>query len=341
MELTNDDTWPIMRDNQIICMDPPDHLKYRKVVRDAFTPRAVAEMEPWLAQQTKKIVDAVAHRGECEAVEDIAAELPLMAILHIMGVPIEDRKQFFEWTNVMAFRDDPDVTADPDESMIASAMVLDYATKLAARQRENPTSIVAQGMLEGEVDGKPITDEMFGWMFILILVGGNESTRSVTSQGIRLLIENPDQHQHLIDHPEDIPDAVEEIIRFNTAFVMMRRTAMQDVEVCGQQVKKGDKLVMHYHAVNHDEDVFGEDSMVFDIHRAKRTKNLARQHRAFGIGEHFCLGMNLARAELNIVFKELIPRLRNPKLAGEITYMRSYFTSTIKKMPITFDPEVA
>lgn len=340
MEVAKEDTWPIMRDNQIICMDPPDHLKYRKIVRDAFTPRAIEAMTPWLEKKAKGIIDAVASRGECEAVEEIAAELPLMAILEVMGVPVEDRKQFFEWTNTMNFRDDPDVATDPDDAMVASISVLEYAQKLAAEQRANPTSVVAQAMLEGEVEGKKVTDEMFGWMFILIMVGGNESTRSVTSQGIRMLIENPDQLQHLVDHPEDIPDAVEEIIRYNTAFIMMRRTATEDVEVCGQQIKKGDKVVMHYHAVNHDEDVFGEDSMVFDIHRAKRMKNFSRQHRAFGIGEHFCLGMNLARAELNIIFKEFIPRIRNPKFAGDTTYMRSYFTSTIKRMPITFDPEV-
>lgn len=341
MELIKEETWPIVRDNQIICMDPPKHQRYRKVVRDAFTAKAIDAMKPWLAQKAKEIIDAVAPRGECEAVEELAAELPLMAILEVMGVPIEERKQFLEWTNIMAFRDDPDVAVDPEEAMTASFNVLLYAQELAARQRENPTSQVAQALLEGEVDGVPISDEMFGWMFILILVGGNESTRSVTAQGIRLLIDNPDQHQHLIDHPEDIPDAIEEIIRYNTAFVMMRRTATEDVEVCGQQIKKGDKVVMHYHAVNHDEDVFGEDSMEFDIHRAKRVKNFSREHRSFGIGEHFCLGMNLARAELNAIFVELIPRLRNPKLAGEITYMRSYFTSTIKAMPISFDPEAA
>ncbi|MBT8139840.1 MAG: cytochrome P450 [Gammaproteobacteria bacterium] len=341
MEMSKEETWPIIRDNQIICMDPPKHQRYRKIVRDAFTAKAVKAMQPWLDQKAKEIIDNVAHRGECEAVEELAAELPLMAILEIMGVPQDERKQFFEWTNIMAFRDDPDVTVDPDEAMVASANVLMYATELAARQRENPTSMVAQSLLEGEVDGVPVSDEMFGWMFILILVGGNESTRSVTSQGLRLLMEHPEQLQHLVDHPEDIHDAVEEIIRYNTAFVMMRRTATEDVELCGETIKKGDKVVMHYHAVNHDEDVFGDDSMSFDIHRAKRMKNFSREHRSFGIGEHFCLGMNLARAELRTIFKELIPRMRNPQFAGDLTYMRSYFTSTIKSMPIRFDAEVA
>ena len=327
--------------NFIIYMDPPRHMKYRKVVRDAFTPRAVQAMEPWLRAQAKSIIDRVAARGECEFVEDVAAELPLMAILEILGVPIEDRKQFFEWTNTMTFADDPDVATSPEEAQRASFEVLMYANKLADQQRRNPTSQVCQAMLNGDVDGVRMSDEMFAWMFILIMVGGNESTRTATSHGMRALIENPDQLQYLVDHPQAIPDAVEEMLRYNTAFICMRRTATQDVEVCGQQIRKGDKVILHYHSTNHDEEVFGDDSMKFDIHRTQRMPQLHRELRSFGIGEHFCLGMNLARLEMRIVFEELIPRLRNPKFAGDVTYMRSIFINTVKAMPITFDPEVA
>ena len=329
----------IMHDNVIIAMDPPKHMKYRKVVRDAFTPRAVAAMEPWLREQAKSIVDRVAAKGECEFVEDVAAELPLMAILEVLGVPIEDRKQFFDWTNIMTFADDPDVAVSRDEANAASFEVITYAMELAKKQRENPTSQVVQALLEGEVDGVKMNEEMFAWMFILIMVGGNESTRTATSHGMRLLMENPDQLQHLVDHPEDIPLAVEEMLRYNTAFIMMRRTATQDVEWNGYHFKKGEKIILHYHAVNHDEDVFGDDAMKFDIHRHKRHQALSREHRAFGIGEHFCLGMNLARLELRIIFEELIPRLRNPEFAGDVTYMRSFFINTIKAMPIRFTPE--
>ena len=260
-----------------------------------------------------------------------------MAILETLGVPLEDRHQFYQWTNTMAFADDPDVAGTPEEAQTASFEVILYAHQHAAKQRENPTSQVVQALLEGEVDGVPITDDMFAWMFMLIMVGGNESTRTVTSHGLRLLMEHPEQLQHLVDHPEDIPAAIEEIIRFNTAFIQMRRTATEDIDLFGQTIRKGDKVVMHYHAVNHDEEAFGDDAMTFDIHRAIANPNLSRELRSFGIGEHFCLGMNLARLELRIIFEELIPRLRNPKLAGEITYMRNFFISTIKAMPITFN----
>ena len=335
------DIQAVMHENIIIAMDPPKHMKYRKVVRDAFTPRAVAAMEPWLRAQAKAIVDRVAGKGECEFVEDVAAELPLMAILEILGVPQEDRKQFFHWTNVMAFADDPDVATTRDEANMVSFEVITYAMELAKKQRENPTSQVVQALLEGEVDGVKMTEEMFAWMFVLIMVGGNESTRTATAHGMRLLIEHPEQLQHLVEHPEDIPHAVEEMLRYNTAFIAMRRTATQDIEWNGYNFKKGDKIVLHYHAVNHDEDAYGDDAIEFDIHRHKRLPNMKREIRSFGIGEHFCLGMNLARLELNIIFEEVIPRLRNPKFAGDVTYMRSYFINTIKGMPITFAPEQA
>ena len=329
----------IMLDNFIIAMDPPKHMKYRKVVRDAFTPKAVGEMEPWLRQHAKDIIDRVAARGECEFVEEVAAELPLMAILEILGVPQKDRKQFFSWTNIMAFADDPDIATSLEEAQAASFEVIAYAMALAAEQRKNPTSTAVQALLNGEVDGEKMSEELFAWMFILIMVGGNESTRTAIAHGMRLLMENPDQLQHLVDHPENISQAVEEMLRYNTAFIAMRRTATQDVEWNGHNIKRGDKVILHYHAVNHDEDAFGDDAMVFDIHRHQRIPNLRGEIRSFGVGEHFCLGMSLARLEMNIMFEEIIPRLRNAKLAGDTTYMRSYFINTIKAMPITFDPQ--
>ncbi len=336
---TSREVTKIMNANSFIAMDPPKHVTHRRIVKDAFTPKAVAAMEPWLRQQAKQIIDRVASRGECEFVEEVAAELPLMAILELLGVPLEDRAQFFKWTNTMAFADDPDVAGGMEDAQTASFEVMIYAAELAQKQRQGFTGPVIQALLEGEIDGQPITDEMFSWVFILLMVGGNESTRTAIAHGLRLLMENPDQLQHLVDHPEDIPAAVEEMLRYNTAFIAMRRTATQDIEWQGYQFSKGDKIVMHYHAVNHDEDVFGDDALTFDIHRMKRMPTLNREIRSFGIGQHFCLGINLARLEMRIMFEELLPRLRNPRLAGDITYMRSFFISTIKSMPIEFTPE--
>ena len=323
----------------IIGMDPPEHQVVRRIMRAAFTPKNVDAYEPLLREHAKRIVDAVASRGECEFVEEVAAELPLITILELLGVPLEDRKKFFDWTNTMIFADDPDMAIDEMAGQLASAEVINYANALAAKHRENPTDSLLGALLDGEVKGRSITEEEFGWMFILILVGGNESTRTVIAQGMRLLMENPDQLQYLVDNPDKIGNACEEILRYNTAFISMRRTAMEDCELGGQQVKKGDKIILHYHTINQDEDTFGEDAMTFDVRRAERMPDLYNQHRSFGIGQHFCIGSHLARLELNIMMEEIIPRLRNPKFNGEPKYVRSFFVNAMKEMNITFDKE--
>ncbi|WP_116367585.1 cytochrome P450 [Parahaliea mediterranea] len=340
---TEYEDWMVTEIHQrtIIGMDPPEHQIVRRIVRSAFTPKNVEGFEPELRAHARRIVDAVAGRGACEFVEDVAAELPLIAILELLGVPIEDRKQFFDWTNTMIFADDPDMSISEEAGQIASAEVIGYAMKLAEEHRKNPKPGLLQALLEGEVKGRSITEEEFGWMFILILVGGNESTRTVIAHGMRLLMEHPDQLQYLVDHPERIPDACEEILRYNTAFIAMRRTATEDVELGGQHISAGDKVLLHYHTINHDEQVFGDDAMRFDVRRAQRQPDLANQLRSFGIGQHFCIGSHLARLELRIMMEEIVPRLRNPQFAEAPKFVRSFFVNAIKEMRITFDPERA
>lgn len=329
---------------QIINMDPPDHVKYRKIVRRAFTMNAVNSYRPKFEEHAKRIVDAVASRGGCEFVEEVAAELPLLAILELLGIAPEDRKQFFDWTNTMIFADDPDMSTSEEDGILASMQVLEYAKKLAAEHRESSKAernIVLAALLDSEVAGESLTEDEFCWFFILLLVGGNESTRTVMAQGMRLLMENPDQLQYLIDNPDRIEGAVEEILRYNTAFCTMRRTALQDVEVAGQTIKKGDKVILHYHAAGLDEKVFGDDALTFDVTRAERMPDLYNRHRAFGIGQHFCLGSHLARLELNIMFAEFLPRLRNPRFVEPPKYVRSYFVNAIKEMKISFDKQAS
>ena len=323
----------------IINMDPPLHQKVRRIVRNAFTPKRVESYEPNFREHARRIVDAVASRGECEFVEEVAAELPLIAILELLGVPLEDRKQFFDWTNTMIFADDPDMSISELEGQMASLEVIQYALRLAEQHRVTPMDNITGALLDAELNGEPLTDDMFGWMFILILVGGNESTRTVIAQGMRLLMENPDQLQYLVDNPDKIAGACEEILRYNTAFISMRRTAMEDQELGGQQIKKGDKVLLHYHTINMDESVFGEDAMTFDVTRPERMPDLYNQLRSFGIGQHFCIGSHLARLELRIMFEEIIPRLRNPRFAEDPQYVRSFFVNAMKAMRIEFDPE--
>jgi cholest-4-en-3-one 26-monooxygenase len=200
-------------------------------------------------------------------------------------------------------------------------------------------NIVLAALLDSEVAGESLTEDEFCWFFILLLVGGNESTRTVIAQGMRLLMEHPEQLQYLIENPDKIEGAVEEILRYNTAFCTMRRTAIEDVEVAGQTIRKGDKVVLHYHAAGLDERVFGDDALEFDVTRAQRMPDLYNRHRAFGIGQHFCLGSHLARLELNIMFNEFLPRLKKPKFAEPPKFVRSYFVNAMKEMNITFDKE--
>jgi cholest-4-en-3-one 26-monooxygenase len=323
-----------------INMDPPRQLKSRKIVRATFTPRAVDSYAERFREHARRILDSVASRGECEFVEEVAAELPLLAILELCGIPPEDRKDFFDWTNAMMFNQDTDMAVDKAASEEASFHVIAYAMKLMEQHRENPKKDIIGALLDGNGKDEGLSDDEFCWFFLMLIAAGNESTRTVTSHGMRLLMEHPEQLQYLVDNPDKIANACEEMLRFNTAFIMMRRTVMADTEVDGVQMKKGDKVILHYHTVNQDERIFGDDAMQFDVRRAERMPDLYNQHRAFGIGQHFCLGTHLARLEMRVMFEEIIPRLRNPKLAGEITYTRSNLVNGIKSMRITFDPEV-
>jgi cytochrome P450 len=337
-EISKEDIENIHR-HMTINMDPPRQLKSRRIVRATFTPSAVDSYEERFREHAKNIVDRVAGRGECEFVEEVAAELPLLAILELCGIPAEDRMQFFEWTNAMIFNHDPEMAATEDVAAEASMKVVEYALKLAAEHETTPKDDIIGALLRGTQRTEGLNQDEFVWFFLMLIAAGNESTRTVTSHGMRLLMEHPDQLQYLVENPDKIPNACEEILRYNTAFIVMRRQVMEDVDLGGHQLKKGDKLIMHYHTVNHDESIFGEDAMKFDVTRAERMPDMYNQHRAFGIGQHFCLGTHLARLEMRVMFEEIIPRLRNPQLAGPIDYTRSNLVNGIKRMQITFDKE--
>ena len=335
-----DDETIALQASMLVNMDPPRHGKFRRIARNAFTPKAVESYHDTFAKYAKQIIDAVAPKGHCEFVTEVAAELPLMAILDLCGVPIEERAQFFTWTNQMMFQEDEDIGGSDPAALAqeAAANIYLYAGELARQHAEKPLNNIVGALLDGVVEDEKLTAEEFQLFFLMLIAAGNESTRSVTAHGMRLLMEHPDQLQMLVDNPELIPDACEEMLRYNPAFVTMRRTVMVDTEVAGVQMKEGDKVLLHWHLINQDETVF-DDPGSFDVTRAQRMPDLAREHRAFGIGTHYCLGAHLARMELRIMFEELLPRLRNPQFAEPVKYMRDYFVNGIKEMRITFDPE--
>jgi cholest-4-en-3-one 26-monooxygenase len=340
-----DDDMVLMQAEMLVNMDPPKHQKYRRIARNAFTPKAVESYHDTFSVYAKEIIDKVAGKGECEFITEVAAELPLMAILDLCGVPKEDRKKVFEWTNAMFFRQDPDIAGDDPEAaeasaQLASANVFLYAEELAKQHAIKPLTNIVGALLDGEVEDEKLTTNEFQMFFLMLIAAGNESTRSVTAHGMRLLMEHPDQLQMLVDDPGLIPGACEEILRYNPAFIGMRRTVMEDIELGGQQLKKDDKLMLNWHLINMDEEVF-EDALKFDITRAQRMPDLHREHRSFGIGQHFCLGSHLARLELKIIMEEMIPRLRNPKFAEPVKYVRDILVNGVREMKITFDPEIA
>jgi cholest-4-en-3-one 26-monooxygenase len=325
----------------LVNMDPPKHGKYRRIARNAFTPKAVESYKAKFADYAKEIVDAVAAKGHCEFITEVAAELPLMAILDLCGVPKEDRSKFFTWTNQMIFQQDEEFGGDDPQARAqeAAANVYMYAGELAKKHAETPLSNIVGALLDSKVEDEKLTEDEFQIFFLMLVSAGNESTRSVIAHGMRLLMEHPEQLQLLVDNPDLIPGACEEILRYNPAFVAMRRTVMQDTEVAGVQMKQGDKLLLHWHLINQDDKVF-EQPIEFDITRAQRMPELSREHRAFGVGVHFCLGAHLARMELQLMFEQIIPRLRNPQFAEPVKYVRDFFVNSIKEMKITFDPEM-
>lgn len=319
----------------MINMDPPKHLKFRRLVRSAFTPKKVDSYEPRFREIARDILDRAVVGGRCDFVTDIAAELPLIAICELMGVPLDRRQRLFELTNIMLGMDDPDLTTSQEDGMNAMTEMFMLGLELAALHRESPSSGIVGTLLEGTVEDEPLTDDEFCNFFLLLIVAGNETTRTVTSQGMRMLLEHPQQFQKLVENPALVPDAIEEFLRFNPAVIAFRRTAMEDTELNGVKIRKGDLVQLFYGAASADESVF-VDGDSFDILRNQR-EDVRNGHRAFGVGQHFCLGSHLARLELTAIFDEIVGRIRNPRLEGDIQWLRSNFINGIKHMPIAFD----
>jgi cytochrome P450 len=321
-----------------INLEPPENLDYRKLIRDHFTPAAVATYEPRARAYAREIVDRVIDRGACEFVTEVAAELPLLMILDFFDIPAEDRGKFFEWTNIMMFADDPDTSGGEEAAEQAAAELMVYAFELAQKWRGSEEKNVSSQLLAGIINGEPVSDETFAWIVLMILSAGNESTRTTITHAMRNLMKNPERYRDLQENPDKIEDAIYEMLRFNPPFVCMRRTATRDIsapELDYAPIKKGDKIIMYYPGANFDETVFADNPEAFDIHRAGR-QDLARDIRSFGIGRHNCFGMNLAKMEMRVILEEVLSCMDNPQFDGDVVYMKSNCVQGIKEMPITF-----
>jgi cholest-4-en-3-one 26-monooxygenase len=312
-------------------MDPPEHRRFRSIVKGAFTPRAVKLLHDTVADMARDIVDRVAARGQCEFVDEVAAQMPMQVICEMVGVPHEIRRAVYDCTNRLVGFDDPELKdADADPMQDAIEMV-QYAAQTAEYTRANPGDNLATMLLIEQVDGGQLDDLEFNMFFLMLAVAGNETTRTVTTHGLRLLMEHPEALAKIRERPALLDNAIREMLRYSPAVHHFRRTATRDVELRGKTIRAGDKVTIWYPSANRDEEVY-DDADVFDIERD------ASSQLAFGIGEHFCLGAHLAHLELKAILSECIARLGNPRLDGPVRRLRSNFINGVKEMPIRFDP---
>jgi cholest-4-en-3-one 26-monooxygenase len=309
----------------LLNMDAPEHTKLRKIISRGFTPRAINGLRAELSARAESIVKAAAEAGSGDFVTQIACELPLQAIAELIGVPQEDRMKVFTWSNDMTGYDDPESTADP---VAASAEILGYAYQMAASRKQCPADDLVTTLIEADVDGDKLSEEEFGFFVIMLAVAGNETTRNAISHGMMAFLENPDQWE--LFKKERPATAADEIIRWATPVTSFQRTALEDTELGGVQIKKGQRVVMLYRSANFDEDVFDHPE-TFDI---MRTDN---PHLAFGgTGAHFCIGANLARLEIDLIFNAIADHLPDISKIADAKRLRSGWLNGIKEFPVDY-----
>jgi len=320
----------------MIMTDPPRHAKVRQVISRRFTPRAVAPYEGRIRQIASEIVDSVIERGECDFVVDVAARLPTAAICEMMGIGREHWDLMFTNANQSVGRHDEEYSmgrTGRDTMLDAQAQAADFFLKEAEKRRRNPTDDLISDIVHGSVNGEalePADIVANCWMLIL---GGQETTRNAISGAMLALVENPGERQKFCADP-NAQAAIEEFLRWTSPVTHMMRMAAADVRIRGQKIRAGDRLVLWNASANRDEAQF-PDPDGFDV---RRNPN---EHLAFGYGEHFCLGANLARLEMRVMFQELIRRIPDIEMAGPVERLRSNFVAGIKHMPVRFTPRAA
>ena len=351
----HDDIWQISRNPQLFCsgkgsnigdlpmemneffgsminMDDPKHFRLRNIVSRGFAPKEVARIEDQVRSRAERLVTELIERfpnSECDFVEEIAAALPLGIICDMMGIPEEDHKQIFHWTNVILGVGDPEFGSSLEDLMKVAFEMFTYAQALGESRIAHPQDDVTSAMMNAVVDGERLTAQEFGSFFILLVVAGNETTRNAISHGMKLLTDNPAQKDLWFnDFDANTKSAVEEIVRYATPVIHFRRTVTEDTELSGQKLLAGEKVVMWYCSGNRDERSFN-DPFAFDITRSSSTAQVG-----FGAGgPHFCLGANLARREISVMFDEIRRRLPKMRITGEPALLQSSFINGIKRMP--------
>jgi cytochrome P450 len=318
-----------MMRNMLLAMDPPRHVDYRRPVAPRFKARVIAQMEPQIRAICKEIMANAADKGDVEFVHDVTSSLPSRVIGQLMGLPEEDLPMIHRLAEMNTSGQDADYTSaavsDVPQASIDMAM---YAIQFAMRRRnEPPQEDLTTLLLETDFNGNYMTDVDFGSFFVQLVTAGNDTTKTMLASGLLTLLEHPDQLDALRADPSLVPGAVEEILRYQNPLHYFRRTATADTELRGVPIKAGDKVAMIYTSANRDEDVF-VDPQAFDIRRSPNP------HLSFGIAEHFCLGVHLARLEGKVFFEELLATFPSIELTGEPMRVRSNLNNALKVLPI-------
>ncbi|HVA61127.1 MAG TPA: cytochrome P450 [Mycobacteriales bacterium] len=310
--------------------DAPEHSRLRSLVNRGFTPRMIARLEARIQAACDEIVDTAVAKGSGDFVTLCAAELPLIVIAELMGVPQEDRHRVFDWSNRMIGFDDPEFQTSPEDGQVAAEEMWAYANQLAATKRERIDDDIVSKLIGPDEEGNQLDELEFDMFFLLLAVAGNETTRNAISGGMLALIEHPAEWERLRADAGLLATAADEIVRWVTPVNMFRRTALADVLIGEQQIVAGDKVVIYYTSANRDEEVFTEAHR-FDVGRDPNP------HVGFGGGgPHFCLGRHLAKFELECIFRSLSARVERVELMGEPRRLRSNFINGIKEMPVRF-----
>ncbi len=306
-------------------IDPPHHTKLRGIVSRGFTPRAIGNLREVLTDRAAKIVRTAIAEGSGDFVTDVACELPLQAIAELIGVPQEDRHKLFSWSNDMVGYDDPEYQGDGET---AATEILSYSMVMAADRRACPRDDIVTKLVNAQVDGDELTEDEFGFFVILLSVAGNETTRNAISHGMLAFLDHPDQWELFKQtRPET---AVDEIVRWATPVTVFQRTATRDTELGGQHIKKGERVGLFYRSANFDEEVFDHPER-FDITRSPNP------HLGFGgSGAHYCLGANLARLEIDLIFNAIADAMPDIRKAGDPQRLRSGWLNGVKRLPVSY-----
>jgi cholest-4-en-3-one 26-monooxygenase len=313
-------------------MDPPMHTRYRRLVNKGFTPRIIRDLELKVAASTDAIIDGVCELGSADFVEQLSAELPLQVIADLMGVPQSDRHLVFDWSNRMVGSEDPEYQITPESSIQASLELFAYADELCAKKRIDPHEDLLSVLTQAEIEGDQLTQIELDLFFLLLAVAGNETTRNLMSGAMVAFFEHPDQWKRLLADRSLLPSAIEEMLRYVSPVMHFRREATSDCTIGEQKIAEGDKVVFWHISANRDESVFAQPD-TFDI---GRTPN---HHIAFGGGgPHFCLGANLARMEIRVMFERLLDRVPDIRLDGTVQHLQSNFINGVKHLPVAFTP---